>query len=405
MGKRTTKPAGLQKPIPVQGHSRVAKNKKLTCNTSKTWQLVQARFPDHASSQFDEIYALPRPLIERLARELRLFSTSEQEFELALSLEAGAGFAFQAPMPLNAVTRALAPDFVPRDEISKRSALKSAEIQKLSNDDLRNNGLTEDSIPKHRQAEQDLENRLNELQVAYAGWLATNADFRKDIQVLREKWQQEIRKLGAFPHVNVSFFGESPWQLAAASPELNSDFMYFYREWCLESLATWDIPVPLRAHLADKTYYAFQMPGIECKNKDVLNPRTPNARLEKLDSFGFVGFVPWYLFREKSVDFYKLGTHQLTANSLRHLDSWIEKKPKNWGLQRSTMLLKMLVYLELALRRRYGPRLKLQGQRLDEVFARYFYGENQVDTDNVKKVRLELQQRLAGRKRRSRTNR
>lgn len=81
----------------------VAKKGKSPCTNGKLWQLAQARCHEQALGQFDEIYALPRPLIEMLAHKLELVSEVELDFELALSSEAGAGLGVRARMPLNAV--------------------------------------------------------------------------------------------------------------------------------------------------------------------------------------------------------------------------------------------------------------------------------------------------------------
>jgi hypothetical protein len=254
--------------------------------------------------------------------------------------------------------------------------------------------MTCEQIAEHHRRQQVVDGRLNASRLAYTGWLAINAVFRQEVHLLRKKWHNEIQALGRFPQVEASFFGQSQWQIASANHELNNDFLMLYKNWCLESLATWDLPIPLQAHLLDKTLYSFRV-AAEYDDKLAVNQSPRHLRLEKIDSLGFLGFIPWYIFRDKRVDLQELASLRLKSGSLRHLDGWIERRPKNWGAKRSMKLLKLFVYLELGLRIRYPAKIKSAAQRLDEVFTHYFSGKGYADTDNVKKMRLEMQRRLA----------
>jgi hypothetical protein len=137
MTKRFSKSSRRGKNAANRARARQKPKSKPGAITNSLWQSFRTRFPGHTAFEKEEIYAIPRPLIELLDKQLHLFSAAEMDFEIALASEAGVGFAFEIPIPLNVVTRELAPGFVPNSAEWDRSVRASQEIQQLLDNDLR----------------------------------------------------------------------------------------------------------------------------------------------------------------------------------------------------------------------------------------------------------------------------
>ena len=84
------------------------------------------------------------------------------------------------------------------------------------------------------------------------------------------------------------------------------------------------------------------------------------------------------------------------ATTLNHLSPWIERKPKNFGLDRYAVMLQLFVYLELALKARYRTKVYGKIPDLDHAFGRFIRGADDEDepSDSIKKIRQFMQRRL-----------
>jgi hypothetical protein len=65
---------------------------------------------------------------------------------------------------------------------------------------------------------------------------------------------------------------------------------------------------------------------------------------------------------------------------------WLNPKEKHWGAKRFHAMLRMLIYLRLALHCRYRERLNRKSSKLDEVFAIFL----ELEVDSVRKIRQRM---------------
>ena len=157
------------------------------------------------------------------------------------------------------------------------------------------------------------------------------------------------------------------------------DYMQFYRQWALDTLGTWELPVPMRPELTGPSFYP----------------------LSSVSGAGVVLFVPWYLLRDKDITLRELAEHNQIADLPQSLVPWIDGTPKNWGHERYQLMLELFVYLELCLARRYADRLKSNRERLDLAFSRHYcIQKDQLAAparmlETIRKTRQEMNRRLS----------
>ncbi|MEK6237960.1 MAG: hypothetical protein N2C14_24880, partial [Planctomycetales bacterium] len=201
------------------------------------------------------------------------------------------------------------------------------------------------------------------------GWLVTDDCFRRECASFCHRWRTEIERRG-LPALPFSFLGERP-SVAEEDREFYSECQQFHCRWGLDGLVTWDLPRPMRAELTDPALYP----------------------LSSVSSAGVTLFVPWHLLRDRSLDLHQLADHRRVLDAPKHLTSWLDKESKDWGHERFATMLRLYVYLDLALKRRYGDRLKGRTGKIDEALTLYLFGRN-ADVDSVRKIRLFMRSRL-----------
>jgi hypothetical protein len=118
-----------------------------------------------------------------------------------------------------------------------------------------------------------------------------------------------------------------------------------------------------------------------------------------IEEAGLHIFVPNYLLRDRNLSVYEIAELQNGPADIAHLDGWLEDRLNHWGYERYAQMLDLYVYLELALKRRYGQRLKGKTGKLDEAFTRFWLepkNDLQVHAriESTAKTRQELQRRL-----------
>ena len=170
----------------------------------------------------------------------------------------------------------------------------------------------------------------------------------------------------------MSLMGEPPAPPAVEDREFYDDYLTVYQHWGLERLVSWELPVPLKPELVQPSLY----------------------HLTDLVSAGVLVFAPWYLLRDKTINLHVLANRKSVLSSTSHLKQWLGRKTDQWGHDRYARMLKLYVYLELALKARYGDRLRRQLDALDGAFAGFIYGDPVRASDSVKKMRRELSRRL-----------
>ena len=155
--------------------------------------------------------------------------------------------------------------------------------------------------------------------------------------------------------------------------------MIFYRKWGLRTFASWELPVPIEPTLHG--------PAID--------------HIPSLSGAGLQVFIPWYLLRDKSIRLIDIVKLKRGSTPLKHLNDWLDGKPKNWGYDRFALMAKLYVYLDCVLLDRYPDKANRNVGRLEHAFGAYFSANNEVDdatikgAENVRKIRQELKRRLA----------
>jgi hypothetical protein len=353
---------------------------------SPAWRTLFEQFPDRQGLQDETIYALPLRLIDAISFNAPDFFTEDDRgFERALRQSAGDGFFMRRPftclMLKTAFDQCEAP--VPRELAERHDALKQrhaetdGKLREMISDYMRKDGRTEKEIDSYFAAARADSNKLDPIRAGYAGWLATDSVFCGERDQIRERWRDRVDADGCFPEFPRSLMWENPAPVPRTDREFHSEFMLFYRRWGLESFVTWEIPAPMRWEMASPSFH----------------------HLGSVHDAGALVFVPWYLLRNRSLTLYDLLEQKRLFPGMSHLTEWLDGNPPNWGIERYAAMLRLYVFLELALKNRYCERLKRNTNRLDIAFARYFYDESKpMDADRradaVRKTRQELHRRL-----------
>ncbi len=214
---------------------------------------------------------------------------------------------------------------------------------------MRKSGKSDKEIQACWDAKARMQERVEARKLGYAGWLVTHPDFHLARNRFRQQWQSNINKLGAFPALPRSFFGEQPPELQQRDHPFDMAYTSLYQDWGLHSLATWELPIPMRPEMAEPSFY----------------------HLPAVSSAGITFFVPWYMLRDKNLKLRELAEHKLILMSQPHLEDWLTGKPKDWGHERFAVMLKLYIYIELCLEVRYSNRMKRKRGKLDYAFGRF----------------------------------
>ena len=371
-------------PIPATqpaSDGRGAGRAKGTGATESAWQVLVSHYPGHPCLQDDAVYALPTGLIDAIQRVLPKFWTSEAEaFERELAASATHGFFLGRQIGFPSLDERVVPEDEPEfnRSITERAERVAQGITALIVSELNERGRSEQEKAEYFAKIDELKRKVAERQLGYAGWLATSPDFHRDRDQLRKRWAAKIREIGYMPRFPRSLMGENPPAIPRDERDFYSDYMQFYRRWGLDTLATWDLPVPMRPELASRSMYP----------------------LSRVGDAGVVMFVPWYLLRDKDITLREIADHHRHLHAPAELASWLDGLPKNWGHDRYRLMLELYIYLELCLKRRSAARLHRNLERLDLAISRFLAARNaktsQQDrmAETVKRVRLKMMRRL-----------
>jgi len=243
-------------------------------------------------------------------------------------------------------------------------------IKRLLKDEYLREGAKEFQV--ERSAEQDAQRNevADDRRQAYIGWLVTNLEYRSDVERLRGQWSEEIGKLRTFPAF--PRWTNSLQVHERFSDESKNDFQQFYAHWGLDNLVTWDWPMPMLMDLEGGMI----------------------DQVSKLAGAGMWFFVPWYLLREKRIDFQEIVNARRPVRVPKHLREWVENRYSNHmplGELRFERLGYLYRVLYLTLFARY-PSLRTEGDlgKIDRAISLLWGGE----TENVRKLRLHLQKIL-----------
>ena len=345
------------------------------------WLKIAETYEGHPAVDSDVVYALPDLLINAIVKQMpAFFSEVELHFERDLARLAGAGFFLKRPFGYPRLARpTLAEQEAARwNELNERHASSDRRIRKMLDDEMRKGGFTEEDISGCRMAEIEEEGNIEIRQRGYAGWLVTNAEFRKDRDAFRKAWQPIIETLGGFPLLPLSLMGEEPSPTHKEYRDFYDDYTNFCVKWGLEGFATWDLPSPMRPELTSPSLYY----------------------LPAISEAGITTFVPWYLLRDKDIQLDELAERIRMLKGPDHLKDWLDHKPRGWGYSRFAVMLEIFIHIELCLKSRYPDRIKRNIDRLDHALG-YFQcsspnkdaGARQ-EAETIRKIRQTMNRRL-----------
>lgn len=340
----------------------VAEVTKAVCaDPDPGWVEMQRRHPDHPWLGEDPIYALSEDLIAAIEREIPdFFSEQEAAFERDLSRLGGAGFFWGCSLggedPNLTFEQWLIrwPHGKPRTQPKVYSATESDADPDMAIFDKVNDYIFDcrtaigyaaadiKAVQKREREELKLQRQRAE---AYSGWLVTNESYRAHVAGLRNRLEKYIKTSRSIP---------GRWELAESPVPLTTwqkAFLAFYRRWCLESLATWDIPIPLRSELHAAS-----------------DPRHSYGAGD-----GLVFFLPWFMARGDQLDLQKVIQRVRFESAPEHLRPWLKAEPKQRKHGTGEIAYERLYALyrcyHLVLMRRYSKACKRRMSHLDRVIA------------------------------------
>ena len=375
--RRASKKQTVQK---VEGASRpepLAEWLPIVDKPHPAWVRFEQKYPRHPVLQDDAICAMPDTLVNAILCEMPdFFSSREEQFERDLAQMAGGGFFLQQPFgyaPIAGSTLADSPG-----KQSQRWRKIDQKIKKTLAEDMRGHGRHPLQVESYFAAQKEIDRKIDDRKWGYAGWLALNPDYRKDCACFRDCWEDKIKQIGGFPTLPMSFLGNRAPSVPEAERGFYDDYTQFYQRWGLHTLVTWSLPVPMWSAVARPNFYP----------------------LAQVSDSGVELFVPWYLLRDKALNLHDLAKHEDMLKCPDHLRGWLERGGI-WGHGRLGIMLKIYIYLELCLRRRYANKTDDNIENLDRALG-HFLGEPTTISDkiryneeNVKKIRAEMFKRLA----------
>ena len=207
----------------------------------------------------------------------------------------------------------------------------------------------------------------------------SNPDFRAERNAFFAQWKNVLRRASENDGAPLSL-GQRPDKMPRKrTRDFWADAVKFLWKWGLQAMATPELPLPMD-------------PGLE---------RPSFGNPSDLRAAGTVLFIPWYLVIDKDMRLDELiENHRLDA-SLSHLDDWLRAPSgRGWGFERYGVMLRLYIWIGLALARRYPDRMAGQAIRLDRAFARFELGENASEeaishrADSIRRTRTEMNRRL-----------
>lgn len=342
----------------------------MTTPTSDQWLELSERYPDIVSRCGDSVYALPEALISAIQELVpTLFGPGELDFELHLARTGVSGFFLKQPFRYPVLSASSDGVRQPKEAIDE-------EIKELLTDEATAIGRSETSVDDYMKAVDEREKAMQLRQAGYVGWLISEPKFRVEMADFISRWKRTIARTGRFPAVRKSLLGERT-NIPKRTREFWTDAMILYQHWGLETCLTWDLPVPLYPRLETRDFY----------------------NRADIETAGLHIFIPHYLLRDRDLSVYDIVETQRCVTDDAHLAGWFDRRKPNWGYERYAQMLELYVYLELAIKRRYGDRLRGQTRRLDEAVTRFWMNSNDdlqvfTRTESTAKTRQELYRRL-----------
>lgn len=380
------------------------------------WDRFSRRHPKCPFLEQDPLYALSELLIDAIRHEIPRFFTDVQErFERDLTRTASFGFFLRRPFGANT-------DNGPASGTEDRQRAASEMIDAMLAEELRAAGTDAVEIDEYFHGMENHRAKISDRQDAYAGWLALNTEYRREVWQFRTQWDHAVRAAGRLPRLPVWLLGDP-----TGGSDLPSDFReacnQFFCRWGLETLLTWDWPVPMEPDLHTGLRTDISMlcrnPGLALPDQRAATgggpddegffgvgaapcggtPTAPGGRfrgsrqcnISTVLASGMVLFVPWYLLRGGKLDLGDVARYRRLAAAPEHLRGWVDNRKDGavdkLGDVRYATVRWLYRFDELVLAKRYPAACKGNRQRLDRAFATVLG----CDEDSVKKLQRRLQ--------------
>jgi hypothetical protein len=201
----------------------------------------------------DALYSIPPRLIDLLQHHApRLLRNDDAERERLFSSLTHGGFVHR--QSFSYPPHMLGGDF---DDHELQRDLENA--QKVLDDIHLADGHSPDTIAC--QAGASLRDQvLARWSEAFAGWLIADKDFRRNCNAMRSEWDTQTKRHG-FAHNCFSFLGESPHQVSERAKKpapraYRAAFDEFREAWGLQTLLTWELPLPMAANFDSPFVYS-----------------------------------------------------------------------------------------------------------------------------------------------------
>jgi hypothetical protein len=342
---------------------------KTQMSKATEWDRFARKHSGNTFLNLDPLYALPRRLIDLLVgkddatisqevQRVSFFSDAELEFEYDLAAAATGGFFNQLPFEC-----LLLPELQ-----GNKAAPVASEIQTLLGEELQHEGQLAGSVTLRFRDDANQQSLVTQRAAAYAGWLISNASFRRERDKLQKRSSAYVAKRRTFPSLPLTLLGQPSPGRSDADWEMESAFTEFYRRWELVTFLTWDLPVPMQMLTTDSVGYD----------------------ITSLSDSGVNLFVPWYLLRGGKVSLNEISRRLQQLHNPQHLSEWLRIDASDGdahGEKRFRNSLVVYRYHHLAIKSRYGKR---SVEKHDQALALLL----SVKLDSIKKLRLNLNRLL-----------
>jgi hypothetical protein len=349
--------------------------------SQKRWLRLKRRFPNHPAIQAESLYVLPPDLISAIDKQLpKLLNPADIEFELELAQLEDVGFFRQ-----RSITCPILPWGgrlgVGDPSLQRRIERSSAAIDQMLRDEWSAAGCNDLQVEHIVQQRAEIRRQIKLRQQGYLGWLVTDGRFRGELNRLRHAWDQQHKRSAILPSLPLELFGQRRTRPAPEVADSEHDSIKLLWKWGLQGFGSWDLPLPLSPALTGSNLYS----------------------LTDQEAAGTVLFVPWYFLVNRDMGLEEIIDQHRLEHPQPHLQSWIRgRESKRFGVMRFALMLKLYVWIELVLRRRYAERLEGQLGRVDRAIAHYLCSDQERHrlgrieklAENVRRVRLQMNKRL-----------
>ncbi len=329
-----------------------------TVAPSEAWIGFAAGHAGHRFLDCDPLYSMIRPLIDALVKEVPDFLMGEDErFERDLAVANTFGFFRGQPLGYSG------------EEWAKMAGGEEhawEETRQYFKAVVRGRELTAYEHSEFWNAYRKRKKLITTTGNAYRGWLASDSWYESDLRFLKRAVGDAVDRRGEFPYLSFEYVTDDR-SAGCWSPHHLKLFRDFYRKWGLESLATWEWPLP--------------MPPVVDRPVNV-KPAVTDAGLHLL--------IPWYMLRGEKFDLQHIVNEVRLTSYPDHLRDWIDRPKKKSGDAYAEIRFSKMSHIyhwhHLILQRRYPERCEGRLVEIERAFATIMG----IVPDTVRKIRLEL---------------